>query len=338
MSHPLTSSCACVLCGGKSLQALGTLDPAGITAVYASMYGIDLRAVQQDHPTRPLAMLRCQACDLRQFAPEWIGSPGLYEALQEFPWYYQASKYEFEATKGLVKAGDTVLEVGCATGNFRQHLPADISYRGLEFNQKAIDAACQRGLDVSATPLEAIAIQHPASHDAVFAFQVLEHVPDPRAFLLSMLAATKPGGLVVFSVPNEDSFLHHEVNNVTNLPPHHATRWSDATFERLGSTVGAQRVAVSYEPLTPGHRSAWANAQVWRLVGSVLPIGRNGLAPWASKRWARGLLALVGLPFRCWAALWPKPVRGHTVVVTLRKALDGVAAPASPARPVPHSR
>jgi 2-polyprenyl-3-methyl-5-hydroxy-6-metoxy-1,4-benzoquinol methylase len=314
-----TNDSNCKLCGGTEMLKVSEVAPEAIATVYASMFGIDLRAVGCELPVGAISMLRCTGCELRQFRPDWIGSPGLYEALQEFPWYYQESKYEFQVAKKLVRPGDSVLEVGCATGNFRQHLPSDIFYVGLEFNQRAIDAARLRGLDVSAIPLEQVVRSRPATFDCVFAFQVLEHVPQPRAFLIDMVGAAKSGGLIVFSVPNEDSFLRYEVNNVTNLPPHHATRWSHATFERLGGLIGARLVDVAYEPLTRDHRRAYANAQVWRVISSVLPAVRNGVSPAASNQLVRGLIALAGLPIRLWIALSPRTLRGHTVVVTLRK-------------------
>jgi 2-polyprenyl-3-methyl-5-hydroxy-6-metoxy-1,4-benzoquinol methylase len=310
----------CKLCRATELQKICEISPQAIADVYASLYGVDLKAVGCDLPLGPIAMLRCSHCALRQFSPDWIGSPGLYEALQTFPWYYQASKYEFQVAKTLVQSGQAVLEVGCATGNFRQHLPGDITYTGLEFNQPAIAAARLRGLDVTATPLDEVARAHPARFDAAFAFQVLEHVAQPREFLLDMVTAVKPGGLIVFSVPNEDSFLRHEVNNVTNFPPHHATRWADATFERLGALIGAQLVDVVYEPLTRDHRSAYANAQVWRVLRSLFPVGRNGISSAASSRLLRRFISLAGLPVRLWVAMSSTPLRGHTVVVTLRKS------------------
>lgn len=315
-----THTSRCKLCGSAELLKLLEVSPRAISEVYASLYGVDLKAAGCELPGGPIAMLRCARCALRQFSPDWIGSPGLYEALQAFAWYYQESKYEFQVAKKFVNGGESVLEVGCATGNFRQHLPSDITYTGLEFNQRAIDAARRRGLNVSATPLDQVAGAHPASFDAVFAFQVLEHVRQPREFLLDMVAAAKPGGLVVFSVPNEDSFLRHEVNNVTNFPPHHATRWSDATFERLGTLIGAQLVDVTYEPLTRDHRSAYANAQIWRVISRVLPAGRNGISAAASNKLVRRLISLAGLPIRLWIAMSSTALRGHTVVVTLRKA------------------
>lgn len=310
----------CKLCLGSNLIKLREIDPAAIATVYLKEWDIHLSALGCTPPAKRISMMRCMDCELRQFTPDWIGPPALYEALQLFPWYYQESKNEFHVAKQMVKPGDSVLEVGCATGNFRQHLPNSISYVGLEFNQMAIDMARSRGLDVRAVPLEEIAASRPAGFDAVFAFQVLEHVPQPRAFLLDMVRAAKPGGLIVFSVPCEDSFLRFEVNNVTNLPPHHATRWPDATFSRLSSMIGADFVNSVHEPLSPDHRRAYANAQVWRVISSVSPAGRNSVAPAASGTALRRAIALAGTPVRLWKAWSASPTRGHTVTVTFRKS------------------
>jgi 2-polyprenyl-3-methyl-5-hydroxy-6-metoxy-1,4-benzoquinol methylase len=263
--------------------------------------------------------LRCKDCELIQFSPDWIGSPELYEALQRFPWYYEKSKSEFQIAQKLVKPGDSILEVGCANGNFRMHLPEAIDYSGLEFNQKAIDIARSRGINVYKKSLGEFAANHAGRFDSVFAFQVLEHVSQPRQFLLDMMNVAKPGGMVVFSVPSEDSFLREEVNNITNFPPHHATRWPDSTFQRLSQLIGGELIDVVHEDLSSNHRRAYANAMIWRMITGTLQIGKNGISPAASSKFFRNAIALAALPIKIWTVLSPKSPRGHTVTVSIRK-------------------
>lgn len=97
-------------------------------------------------------------------------------------------------------------------------------------------------------------------------FQVLEHVPDPRGFLNDAIKCLKPGGLLIFSVPSEDSFLSFAVNNVLNMPPHHLTRWSDRALRDLTSRFSLSIVSIHHEILADVHLKGYLEACVLRLM------------------------------------------------------------------------
>ena len=119
-----------------------------------------------------------------------------------------------------------MLEVGCGRGAFASLLKAQqpsVRYRGLEFNQAAVQAACAAGHDVVCRTLSDGAAQRPGHHDLVCHFQVLEHVPDPLAFTRDSVAARRPGGLLLVAVPAEDRFIGQQRDAWLNMPPHHLT-------------------------------------------------------------------------------------------------------------------
>jgi SAM-dependent methyltransferase len=102
------------------------------------------------------------------------------------------------------QAGPTprALEIGCATGDFLERLARNgWSVRGVELAMAPAEAARRRGFDVHTGTLESAGFDT-ASFDAVFAWMVIEHLPDPRATLEEIHRLVVPGGWFVFSVPN----------------------------------------------------------------------------------------------------------------------------------------
>lgn len=69
-------------------------------------------------------------------------------------------------------------------------------------------AAAAKGHDVFAGTIEEFAARRPGlKFSAIFAQHVLEHIPDPRAFLASAKALLEPGGKLVLAVPNFEARL-----------------------------------------------------------------------------------------------------------------------------------
>jgi 2-polyprenyl-3-methyl-5-hydroxy-6-metoxy-1,4-benzoquinol methylase len=95
--------------------------------------------------------------------------------------------------------GGTIGEVGCGYGVMLRLL-AEQGYRvlGCELGPRAVAHCRGLGLEVS-TGHQLAARQL----DAVVALQVIEHVPDPRAFVGELVAAVRPGGVV--AVATEDA-------------------------------------------------------------------------------------------------------------------------------------
>ncbi|HKO52605.1 MAG TPA: class I SAM-dependent methyltransferase [Polyangiaceae bacterium] len=76
------------------------------------------------------------------------------------------------------KAGHSVLDLGCATGNYCVALSkAGFDMKGADINPKYVEVARARGVD--AYVAEGRAPFPDKSFDTVLLFEVLEHVPDP---------------------------------------------------------------------------------------------------------------------------------------------------------------
>lgn len=98
-----------------------------------------------------------------------------------------------------------MLEVGCASGAFL-HRMANQGWQvqGIEFSEKAAQAAAQLGYRVHAGPLETA--PPPAEpFDLIVGWMVLEHLHDPVGGLRKLREWAKPGAWLVLSVPNAAS-------------------------------------------------------------------------------------------------------------------------------------
>ncbi len=220
-------------------------------------------------------LYRCAACELGVFLPQIIGTPDFYveayglEGSQTSSGVtYSAAKWDFEEGLRDVRSGERVLEVGSGPGHFLELAKRrGGSVVGVEFNRVAADLARSKGLEIHES-LAAV-LEQDRRFDRVFAFHVLEHVQDPVAFLQRLGQLVKPGGTIGLATPNQDGPVKYIDPCVQDMPPHHATRWSRASFKALADKAGFRIQRAVREPLTP--ENAYYYSTYW--VASVLGTG-----------------------------------------------------------------
>jgi SAM-dependent methyltransferase len=238
---------------------------------YSRSFNVDVASYFK--PGSTMDLVGCEDCGLLSYDPMPAGDAAFYEALQRLPWYYQDIKPEYHFAKTHVRDNDCVLEVGCGKGVFRSFLPESVDYRGLEFNQMAIDKATAQGLNVTAETIQHHADVCPGAYDVVCHFQVLEHVSDPIGFLQACAKSVKRGGKLIVAVPAEDSFLSICEDGWLNMPPHHVSRWKDSTLRHaLQKQLGLSVEAIWHEPVanyhTDWHRAILVNYALKGLSGN----------------------------------------------------------------------
>jgi 2-polyprenyl-3-methyl-5-hydroxy-6-metoxy-1,4-benzoquinol methylase len=95
------------------------------------------------------------------------------------------------------------LEIGCATGEFCQ-LIADKAANvvGVDLAPEAITSAIRRYPQINFRQGDLSALGEHEQFDAIFAFEVIEHIESPTAFLHELAIHLNPGGRLVITTPN----------------------------------------------------------------------------------------------------------------------------------------
>lgn len=202
----------CPLCGGQSLRTAQRLG------------GFEL--------------FLCNACNYR-FAYDAfnvkVDYNQLYESMDYLAEQVNPIEQDFEAENFALHPtyrpffvqvacwpGATLLDFGCGVGRFC-HAAASVgwSVSGIDTSEQAISVGRRK----AAFPLRYGTLDDElsrgATYDALTAFEVMEHVPDPVGTLKKMARLLRPGGHIFVTVPNWDS---PEIRNAVRpdlIPPVH---------------------------------------------------------------------------------------------------------------------
>lgn len=208
----------------------------------------------------PGRILRCRSCrfGFRQMrsSPEQLRDlyrqmdPGVYES--ELRGRTRTAKRHLQIISRYVRPG-RLLDIGCASGGFLvQAAHAGWDVTGIEPNETLCEEArknlSSKGKVLCAT-LETARLE--GDFDAISAWDVLEHVPDPQGFLNACSRLLRPDGCLFLNVPDLDSrparILGHRW---PLLLPEHLNY-----FNRKNLTLCAAQAALT--PITFGRRAAW---------------------------------------------------------------------------------
>lgn len=134
-----------------------------------------------------------------------------------FRWHYILNR--IQASGNPV----SLLDVGAGNGYFVALAKKEFGMRasGIELSEQEIRFARDTvGVELINERVE----EHDQVYDAVTCFNVIEHVPDPRSFLSSVVARVKPGGILALTTPNPGC-IHARIHGIEKWgmvdPPHH---------------------------------------------------------------------------------------------------------------------
>jgi 2-polyprenyl-3-methyl-5-hydroxy-6-metoxy-1,4-benzoquinol methylase len=170
-------------------------------------------------------------------------------------------------------AGSSLLEIGCSSGFMLFPLAqAGHNCTGIEPSGVFNEFVKNRGLTVysSLTQLQKAAPK--AQFDVILHFFVLEHITDPVAFLNTQLALLKPGGKIIFEIPNAADPLY----SIYDVPAFERFYWSVAHpwyFSEDSMHYLLNQLGQSYEILRD-QRYDLSNHMVWARDGKQGGMGR----------------------------------------------------------------
>ena len=179
----------------------------------------------------------------------WYLSPAVRRipGLRSLYYWLADSRSEFLPTPDAQHC--RALEIGCAVGRFLERLrDAGWNAQGLEPVDSAAELARRNGFDVQTGLIEDAEFEQ-NSFDAVFAWMVVEHLPDPATALSRINGWLRDGGCLSISVPNAacwERFVFQRFWYVWELP-RHLHHFSPARIRLLLEDSGFTDVTILHQ-------------------------------------------------------------------------------------------
>ncbi len=142
---------------------------------------------------------------------------------------------------------------------------------GVELSHRVLDYGCGKGLflDVLRANGAAAAAGYDAfvpayadtaplsdTYDAVVSWDVIEHADEPRAFVSTVAALARPGGLVAIGTPNAEHLSVGDIRSMCLHQPYHRHILSETALVALGVAAGLVVESVIrrsyFDSLVPG--------------------------------------------------------------------------------------
>lgn len=182
--------------------------------------------------------------------------------------------------------GRAVLDIACGTGYGRnilrlgrpkQVIGIDISREVLAYAAAQWGTAGFIGGDANALPVKAGAL------DVIVSFETLEHLKEPKRFLLEAARALKPDGDLILSTPNRNIV---SLGSATPYSPYHTFEPTHAELKMLLEETGWTLIEM---------RGLIHSSRVEAVLSSSVakPFARSGAQiAWAAyiRKWVRSLL------------------------------------------------
>lgn len=251
----------CLICGSSG-ESQGKLCPASFN--YGALHDL----------------VECKVCSATYFYPP--------PTLKQLEVFYSTEGYEFNRHSQEYRAREIVkkylqadtgrfLDVGCGTGYLVSKIRSSSHWEvfGVELSGKACAFARDSlGLENVLNSDLAGARYDRNFFDIVHVSEVLEHVPDPVAFLKECRRILKPTGLFLLSLPNGESDRQGLIDywRLNRKPPGHASGhiyfFSPASLEFLIELTGFKLVKSESYAFKQGLRSLglWPKRKGWTVL------------------------------------------------------------------------
>lgn len=144
----------------------------------------------------------------------------------------RANLFKFQK---YIKSSDTVVDFGCGGGYLLKNLQCSQKI-GIEPNKEARKIAGKNGIKTISSADELTE----NSIDVIISNHALEHVHNPFFELSKLHEKLKPGGKIIFVVPNEKKkkYLSNDINN-------HLYTWTEMNLGNLFTAVGFNVIEVN---------------------------------------------------------------------------------------------
>jgi SAM-dependent methyltransferase len=161
------------------------------------------------------------------------------------PYYRNIITRRYARLVREVGGSGRLLELGCGDGRLLAELRGDFDVTGIDISEYAVARARQR-LPGAHLLVGDVADCDPEAHfDVVVAFNVLEHLPDPRTLMMRVGEMLSEGGRFVFAVPNKHGTVGSALVRLMNRMDHtHISTYSRERWLEIADELGFQQIRV----------------------------------------------------------------------------------------------
>ena len=257
----------CTICGNARSRFLCRKDDADY------YFCPECRVIVQHPPPEPHAMV--------SYADAEYEKGGLYrEYVEAREMKLEHFRRRLERLLPRVSRG-RLLDIGCSCGYFMEVAAASgFQVEGLEFSRAAIAAADPEiRLHIVCSSVDEF--ESSRTYDLVTAFDLIEHVPQPKEFLRKVHRLLAPGGWLAMTTPDAGHFLRYVMGSSWPMlqPMQHLTIFSRQAMRLALQEAGFSEISfepttktISYEYLTDQLRVLTPDLHKgMRIAGRILP-------------------------------------------------------------------
>jgi 2-polyprenyl-3-methyl-5-hydroxy-6-metoxy-1,4-benzoquinol methylase len=162
------------------------------------------------------------------------------------------------------KLEGSLLEIGCGKAGFLRLADQYFDVEGMDISQYAIQAIRPHfGDRVRVGNIE----QHPlpaARYDVIAVFNILEHLRQPNQVIKRLSNALNPGGLVIGSVPNNQSLVGGLVTRIGNFFDRtHVSTFVPGVWQHLFAHAGFNSIDFFGEVTLGRNHCRYLRGQFW---------------------------------------------------------------------------
>ncbi len=195
--------------GGDAPPGLSALACPNCGSLAPKDYVLTIDVELPDSPARRLHIVQCPGCDCRfydsQVPPDYAEPK--FNDRGRVPFYVQQGAGVSLITRPLAQArhapGAAYLEVGCGFGFGLDFALNTRGWQGFGIDPAALAAL---GREAFGLPIELRYLRDDdearGTMDVVLGSEVIEHVTSPAAFVRTLRAMLRPGGLMILTTPN----------------------------------------------------------------------------------------------------------------------------------------
>lgn len=132
-----------------------------------------------------------------------------------------------------------ILEVGCGLGYLTYAMvKGGYNAHGVDISKKAVNEAIKRyGNHYSCVDIYELKVEQSQKFDIIILTEVIEHVPDPVAFIGTLKELISDSGRILITTPNKHSLITKEKYWDTELPPVHLWWLSNTSFLSIAEVL-----------------------------------------------------------------------------------------------------